>query len=148
MFQTALEKNKILLKDGEGVGEGIVIKNYNFVNKYGRTVWAKIVTNEFKERHVHEMGAPEVVGDIIEARIADKFVTQHLVDKVYAKIINETGDGWHSKMIPRLLHTVYYDLITEEMWEVLKQFKNPTINFKLLTGYVTARIKELRKDIF
>jgi hypothetical protein len=51
-------------------------------------------------------------------------------------------------MIPRLLHTVYYDVITEEMWEILKQFKNPTINFKLLNGYVTARIKELRKDIF
>ena len=88
------------------------------------------------------------MGDIIEARIADKFVTQHLVDKVHAKILNETGDGWHSRLIPRLLHTVYYDLITEEMWEILKQFKNPTINFKLLNGYVTARIKELRKDVF
>ena len=148
MFQTAVEKNKVLLKDGEGIGEGIVIKNYDFVNKYGRTTWAKIVTNEFKESHVRAMGAPEVVGDIIEARIAEKFVTQHLVDKTYAKIVNETGDGWHSKMIPRLLHTVYYDVITEEMWEILKAFKNPTINFKLLSGYVTARIKELRKDIF
>ena len=148
MFGKAVELNKVLIKDGYGVGEGVVVKNYDFVNKYGRTVWAKVVTNEFKERHVKEMGATEVVGDIVEARIADKFVTQHLVDKVHAKILNETGDGWHSRLIPRLLHTVYYDLITEEMWEILKQFKNPTINFKLLNGYVTARIKELRKDVF
>jgi hypothetical protein len=148
MFGKSVELNKVLLKDGYGVGEGVVIKNYGFVNKYGRTVWAKVVTNEFKERHVKEMGATGIVGDIVEARIAEKFVTQHLVDKTYAKIINETGDGWHSKLIPRLLHTVYYDVITEEMWEILKSFKNPTINFKLLSSYVTARIKELRKDIF
>jgi len=148
MFSKSIELNKVLIKDGHGIGEGVVIKNYDFVNKYGRTVWAKIVTNEFKERHTKEMGATEIVGDIIEARIAEKFVTQHLVDKVHAKIINETGEGWHSKMIPRLLHTVYYDIITEEMWEILKEFKNPTINFKLLSGYVTARIKELKRELF
>jgi hypothetical protein len=53
---TLLDKNTHLMQDGE-IGEGIVIKNYDYVNKWGRVVWAKIVRNEFKERHVKNSGA-------------------------------------------------------------------------------------------
>ena len=50
-----LQRNVFLIKDGCGVGEGIVIKRYNYKNKYGRTTWAKIVTSEFKEKHAKVM---------------------------------------------------------------------------------------------
>ena len=43
-----LEKNGYLIQDGHGVGEGIVIKNYEWRNKFGHQVWAKIVKNEFE----------------------------------------------------------------------------------------------------
>jgi hypothetical protein len=33
-IQKTLEKNVFLLKDGEGIGEGIVLKNYSFVNRF------------------------------------------------------------------------------------------------------------------
>lgn len=36
---------------------------------------------------------------------------------------------------------VWYDVITEEMWEILKKFKNATIDFKLLRGQVTNATK-------
>jgi hypothetical protein len=49
-FNKILEKNNYLIEDGKGIGEGIVIKNYEYVNKYGRITWAKIVTSEFKEK--------------------------------------------------------------------------------------------------
>jgi hypothetical protein len=93
------------------------------------------------------MGAPVIGGEIVEEKIAAKYVTQALVDKVEAKIVNEMG-GWSSKYIPRLINTVWYDVVTEETWNFVKEFKNPKIDFKVLSHYVTAKIKELKKELF
>lgn len=56
---------EFLVKDGAGNGEGIVVKNYDYVNKYGRQTWGKMVTNEFKEVHTKTMGAPEINGTLL-----------------------------------------------------------------------------------
>lgn len=141
------ENNHFLIEDGKGVGEGIVVKNYSFVNKYGRTTWAKIVTSEFKEKHHKEMGAPEVEKKMVEDAIADKFVTKALCEKVRAKIENQNGD-WKSSYIPQLLNTVYYDLVREDMWEILKEFNKPTINFKTLQHFVYGKVKEHLPKVF
>jgi hypothetical protein len=146
-FTECLSKAHYLVKDGEGSGEGVVIKNYDYHNKFGRQTWAKIVTNEFKAKHHIAMGAPVVGCEIVEEKIAAKYVTQALVDKVEAKIVNEMG-GWSSKYIPRLLNTVWYDVVTEETWNFVKEFKNPKVDFKVLSHYVTAKIKELKKELF
>lgn len=146
-FTECLSKAHYLVKDGEGSGEGVVIKNYDYKNKYGRQTWAKIVTNEFKAKHHIAMGAPVVGGEIVEEKIVAKYVTQALVDKVVAKITNEM-DGWSSKYIPRLIHTVYYDLVTEETWNFVKEFKNPKVDFKVLSHYTTAKIKEIKPELF
>lgn len=146
-IQHTLNKNVFLIKDGEGIGEGIVLKNYNFVNKFGRVCWAKVISNAFKEVHHKEMGAPIINGDLIEEKVVDKYVTSHLVEKVYAKIEVENG-GWTSKYIPQLLNTVWYDLIREEMWDILKHFNNPRIDFKLLKSLTIAKIKELKTEVF
>lgn len=100
-FIKCTEENNFLIKDGAGVGEGIV----------------------------------------------DKFVTAALVEKEFAKIVNETG-GWTSKMIPRLLSSVYHELVCEEMWNILKAFKNPTVNFKVLNNFTIAKIKKIKPEIF
>lgn len=146
-FTECLSKAHYLVKDGEGAGEGVVIKNYDYQNKYGRQTWAKIVGNEFKAKHHLAMGAPIIGGEIVEEKIVLKYVTQALVDKVVAKITNEM-EGWSSKYIPRLIHTVYYDLVTEETWNFVKEFKNPKIDFKVLSHYTTAKIKELKPELF
>ena len=145
-FRAACDLNVHLIKEGEGTGEGVVIKNYGWTNKFGRQTWAKVITNSFKERHHKAMGAPVVGGNAVEEDVVEEFVTKHLVDKVHAKIANE--DGWTSKAIPRLLNTVYYDLITEEMWEILKKHKQPKIDFKFLQRLTTQKVKELRPDLF
>jgi len=49
-FLAQLKCNNFLIEDGKGFGEGIVIKNYTYKNKYGRTTWAKIVTSDFKKK--------------------------------------------------------------------------------------------------
>jgi hypothetical protein len=147
MFVQMLEKNVFLIQDGMGSGEGIVIKNYDYLNRFGNQIWAKLVTNEFKEKHHKEMGAPIIGCEIIEQKITDKYVTQALVDKVYAKIAAE-HDGWTSRYIPQLLNTVFYDLVREEMWEIIKEHKNPRIDFRALHMFTVGKIKTLRLDLF
>ena len=140
------ENNFYLMQQGS-IGEGVVCKNYEFYNKYGRQTWGKLVRNEFKEKHHSTMGVP--VDDVltIEEKIVNDFVTKFMVDKEFEKI-KLAEDGWSSKLIPRLLHTVYYTLVTEETWNFLKLYKNPKIDFKRLQQMTTAKVKELRPDIF
>lgn len=146
-YQKCLDKNTALIKDGEGVGEGIVVKNYDFQNRFGRVVWAKVVTNSFKEKHHAAMGAPLVGQQIIEEKVIEKFVSAHLVQKTHAKITNEC-DGWSSKYIPRLLSTVWHDLITEEMWQIVKDHKNPKLDFGILMRLCNARVKQIMPELF
>lgn len=146
-FEECLDKNVFLIKDGMGVGEGIVIKNYEWQNKFGNTVWAKIITNQFKEIHHREMGAPIIGGETIEEKIANDYVDEHLIGKVVAKIENDEG-GWSSKHIPRLLQTVFYDLVNEELWNIIKKHKNPKIDFAYLQRLTITKVKQTRKDIF
>lgn len=146
-FVNQLSANVFLIEDGKGAGEGIVIKRYDFRNKFGRQTWAKIVTSEFKERHAKEMGAPvHAERALVEKEISDKFVTMALVDKEYAKIVAESG--WSSKMIPRLLNVVFYCLVKEEAWEFVKDNNFPTIDFKRLKHFVFARVKTCRPELF
>ena len=145
-----LDKNIYLMKDGMGTGEGIVIKNYDYKNRFGRATWAKIVKNEFKEKHSKNamFGITEIkCKSDIEEKIIEKFITNSLIEKEYSKIILESG-GWSSKFIPKLLGVVFYCLIKEESWNILKMFNNPTIDFKSLNILTIRKIKELKPELF
>ena len=142
-----LEKNGYLIEDGKGIGEGIVIKNYNYKNKYGRVTWAKIVTNEFKAKHAKCQVTEIKESKIIEREICEKFVTKSLIEKELAKIETECG-GWSSKYIPRLINVVFYCLVKEECWNFVKEFKKPTIDFKRLQFFCTQQIKAEIPNVF
>lgn len=143
----ATENNRFLLKENEGVGEGIVIKQYGFKNRFGRTTWAKLITNTFKDKHIKEMGGAVVDNKMVEEEIANGFITQHTVDKVVEKIRNDQGQ-FGAKDIPRLLQTVFHDLVVEEIWEAIKKHKNPKIDFKTLNQFSIRRVKELKRELF
>ena len=63
----------------------------------------------------------------IELSIVDTFATSNFIEKEYAKIINENPDIERKKMIPMLIETVYHTLIDEEMYNIIKKYKNPKI---------------------
>jgi len=141
-----LEENVFLMKDGK-LGEGVVLKNYDYVNRSKKQVWAKIVRSDFKEKHYKLMGCPESKGqDFIEEEIVCRFLKEDIIQKVYANI--KVQDGWSSKYIPRLLSTVFHDFINEEIWRILKEYKNPKIDFKLLSMFTTLKVKEIMKELF
>ena len=143
-----LEQNNFLIKDGRGAGEGIVLKNYDFYNKYGRQTWAKVITSEFKEKNQKVMGSPEIKGKtMVEERIINVFCTEAFIEKEYAKFVNDKG-GWSSKYIPELFGRIYYELVNENIWSMVKQFKNPKVDFKILNILMVKKIKDIKKEIF
>jgi hypothetical protein len=143
------DRNFYLIEENSGCGEGIVIKQYGWKNKFGRQTWAKLITNSFKDKHIKEMGGSVIKNDIVEEDIADECVTEHLVDKILAKIRTEKPDeGFTAKDIPRLLNSAFHDLVTEELWDAVKKRKNPTINFKTLQTCCYARVKQLKPEVF
>jgi len=143
-----LEENDYLIKDGEGAGEGIVIKRYNFQSVCGRQTWAKIVRTELKDKHRKLMGAPNQDGrQMIEQDMVERFCTAAFIEKTYTRI-KKANNGWTSRCIPQLLSTVYHDFVVEELWDIIKRHKNPTINFKTLNFLVVQKIKECKSELF
>lgn len=147
-FVNQLKHAVFQVEDGKGAGEGIVIKNYDFINRFGRYAVAKIVSTDFKALHAKTMGGHEVQGEkMVELEVANEFVTKSLVDKVHDKIVTEM-EGWRSQYIPRLLNTVYYDLVREESWEFIKKHKDPTINYRTLKQFTINKVKEFKPELF
>jgi hypothetical protein len=142
-----LESNTFLIEDGKGAGEGLVIKRYDYKNKYGRTTWAKIVRTDFKEKHGKEMGPAKVsLASGLAYELAEEYVTKELVDKTLAKMVVEAP--WTSKRIGELLGRVWHDVITEELWGIIKKYKNPTINFRVFNRAVITEIKIVKPELF
>lgn len=145
MFQRIAKEVRFLLQDSQEFGEGVVIKNYNYQNKFHRTTWAKLVLSEFKEENSKAFG-PDVLGTIsVEEALVDKLVTKTLVDKEYQKLEVE---GWSGKRIPQLLETVYRCLIVEELYDYLKKNIKEPINFKVVKHFVVEKIKVLKPELF
>jgi len=146
-IQRYAAENFHLIDDKTSPGEGVVLKRYDYVNRFGRTTWAKFVNQKFKESHVRTMGAPERENKLIEEAIVGEFVNEHLVAKIIDKIRTEK-ESFEARDIPRLLGSAFHDLVTEEMWQIVKQHKNPKIDFKTLNYLTIQKVKQLRHQLF
>ena len=143
------EGNTWMVADGAGCGEGVVVKRYGFVNVYGRTAWAKVLNRSFSVFKVASRGSrceEKRDGTTTEHEIALRYVTQDLVDKEYSRI---TAEGGQSGSVPgRLLSTVWHCVVTECMWDAVKRYKSPTVDFKLLRRECELRTKAIRPEVF
>ena len=128
---TAEDAAALLGKTCFGVpkGEGLVLKNYDFQNQWGNCVYAKMVCDDFKE--VNHLVFKATRRDDMEVRIISEYVRPARVQKVVNKL-SDFGLPIDKKLTPRVLGEVFHDLITEDMWDVLKRFKQPTVNFGVL----------------
>lgn len=151
-----LKGNFFLIPDGGEPGEGIVIKNYDYINKHGVQCFSKLVRNEFKELNHKAFGPPEINGGLLnEERIVNQCLSLHLVEKTMAKVCTTKVlfqgkcDGqWESTWIPELLNRVFHDIITEELWDQWKAIQWGNINGKTLKSLCIARIKQLKPELF
>jgi len=83
----------------------------------------------------------------IEETIVEKFCSQEFIEKEYQKIVSR-NNGWNSKMIPQLLNTIFHEFVVEEIWDIIKEYKNPKIDFKYLQAVVMNKVKNVKKEIF
>jgi len=148
--------------------EGIVIKNYNFVNKFGRTQWAKMVNSIFQEVKEKNVGIKEGIED----KIVENYITMARVEKICSKLKNElciyksenkpcpkvdmcnncvnSGTEVYNlsgKDIPRIIEQVFYDVIQEDIWDIIKKYKLPIIDFKKLRKLSTEKTKSYFMEI-
>lgn len=121
-------------------GEGIVIKNLDFKNKFGDNIFAKIVTESFKEDNAITFGGNNKHSDTYyEVYVVNKYMTLPRVKKIMDKlqpIINEKLDMKH---LPRIMNTAYNDMLVEEIWSIQKDV--PKIDFKSLHRIATRKAK-------
>ena len=115
------------------LGEGIVIKNYDYVDQWGHYQVAKIVNAESK------VGKGRIKTKVplqeVEKIIIDTYVTNADCEKAKQKVcvkFNLDEFEVNNKTMGFYLNALYQDLIEEELWTILKKLKNPTINFGLL----------------
>lgn len=139
-LDTIMNTNTYLMREGF-IGEGIVIKRYDFVNNFGHIVWAKMVRAEFKAEHGKHFGVTKEK-PITEQAIVDKYITRALAEKEMAKIkVANDSEEWNMKWTTRLLGTIFHCLITEEAWNFIKEHKNPVIDFNRLMFLSSAKVK-------
>ena len=137
------DKCTFQVKDGS-LGEGIVVKRYDFVNKFGRTNWAKLVRPVAKA--ATKLQTP-LKTESVEGAIVEGFLSPMLIEKELAKLVYQNG-SWDKRLIGSLIANTWYAFISEETFNFVKQFKNPTINFRLLNALVVHEIKARKPELF
>lgn len=127
----------------EGLGEGIVIKNYQFVNKFGRTTWAKVLTEDFlKTKQVHRQENREnKLENMVEYKISNLLTTEH-ISKEKSKLLENKGTEWSDKYIFELMNRVYFEFLHDNLDIILKKFHNPTINFSIVRKLTDKKVKD------
>lgn len=127
-----------------GAGEGIVIKNYEYKNQYGRTTWAKLLTEDFlikkatsrKENSINKENTP------IEYKIMNMYFTPEHIMKEKQKMIEKYG-LWEDTMIFEFLNRCFLEFYKDNWEIILKKFHFPIINFKTLKKLCDTKVKEV-----
>jgi ATP-dependent RNA circularization protein (DNA/RNA ligase family) len=126
-------------------GEGVVIKNLNFINKFGDTSFAKYVTQEFKEDNAVTFGGNNKSSETYnEMYYVNKFMTLSRVTKIFHKLESMEG-RLDMKHIPRIMGMCYHDLITEEAWVIAQEMgkSGKFFDFKSFKGLCDKKSKSI-----
>ena len=127
-------------------GEGVVLKAPNFVNVFGNHCYAKVVHQKFKESNAIVFGGNNKHSETYwEMYVVNKYCTTARVRKIMQKIQSETERRLDLEHTPRVAGSCYHDLITEEIWEIVK--KVPALDFKRLQGLCMRKFIQIYKDI-
>jgi len=128
-------------------GEGIVIKNYNFVNKFGDIQYAKLVTEKFKEDNGIVFGGNNKHSESYwEMYCVNKYMTLERVKKIMNKLQSIIDHPLSIEDTARVLNTAYHDFITEEIWAIQKKVTGD-FNFKKLAGLSHKKASRIYHDI-
>lgn len=120
-------------------GEGIVIKNDNYINRFGRQAFAKIVREEFKEVKSKPIIDPD---DVIKS-LVNKFVTEARVIKITTKIVDEKNVSLSMKILGETLGRCWHDMIEEEIHAIIKFVKMTPLDFSQFKRHHDTLVKQI-----
>ena len=146
-----LDNNTYLLSDDAvrngKLGEGVVVKNYDFTNRFGKIICGKIVRQEFKDRNLGEFKTRTIQdGLTVESQIVSKYLTPSLIEKEYSKMVE--NEEWSPRRIPELLGRIWHEFIVEELFEAVSKEKNPIVDFKKLKKECDNKVKAFLNEVF
>ena len=138
------QNNKFLLDNAAHVGEGVVVKNYNFINKYGHFCYGKLVLDEYKQAKKISKKAVLSPGEM-EKTIVDTYVTDSELAKAREKVVvacnADEFDTKNPKMIGMYVNSVWSDLCQCcAAW--CKRYKNPIVDFSKLKGICQEKARK------
>lgn len=113
------EKNDFLLNSG--AGEGVVCKNYNFMNRFGVKTYGKYILehdNKNKDGNHHSMY------DIVSEYLLDSEL-----EKIAAKL-SDVDKNNLNKYIGMFVNYCWHDFLTENIVDICKKHKNPVLDMK------------------
>lgn len=144
-----ISKTHYLMPEG-CVPEGVIAKNYDYKNKWGHVVWGKIISEEFfNKKQKLRTKNHEVKSADFETRIANEYISEPMIRKEYAKVLNEYPDAKRQELIGRVLSSVYDSFINEDLLTVVRKNKNCIINFNIMRTQSNNRVKDvLREELF
>lgn len=146
-IEALMEKNTYKMQEGH-IGEGVVVKNYEFVNRYGRTTWGKMVREEFKEEFRASKQCKELT---LEERIAEKHVSKEFVFKEFHKFVSQFGTPvWNDGMIPDFLKYTWHEWWVDYSFETVAQGRNAVDILalrKAVSRLVVSYMKQITKVI-
>lgn len=139
------KNNTFNLTNANHAGEGVVIKNYDFRNKYGHFEVAKIVLDEYKQYKAESKKVKIEPGEI-EKTICDLYCTESEMAKNKAKVVVACNDvefnNTNKKHVGMFLNLCYTDSVLGDTAIWVKKLKNPTVDFKVLQYLVFAKARE------
>lgn len=128
-------------------GEGIVLKPKEpFINKFGNSVYAKVVTQDFKERNGIVFGGNNKSSDTYnEMYICNKYMTLSRVKKIINKIEANLGRKLDKPDTSRVSMTCFNDMLVEEVWSIQKDVDK--ISFNALNRVCRKKAQIMFHDI-
>lgn len=113
----------------DGIGEGVVIKNYSYTDRFGNQIFTKIVTKSFQETNGGKVKEFKVSKDPLTSFIEDT-VTEARVEKMLHKLVDEgkLKEDYAIEDMGTILKllgsSVYEDVMKEEADTLAKVIKN------------------------
>lgn len=128
-------------------GEGVVIKNTHFVNKFGDHSYAKVVTQEFKEENSVAFGGNNKHSETYwEQYVVNEYINEARVRKVMNKVQPLVEKKLDMEHTARIIQTVYHDMITEEIWTIAKKVTG-NFSFKSLERISAKKAARVYHDV-
>ena len=129
--------NQLLASDS--IPEGIVVKNYDYTNKFGRQTWCKVLHPKFNNKIRVKKDKEEI--DYTQDFI-NLYLTEHEIIKTYHKIYtddtvkNKTGE---------FIQTLYYDLVKENIADYVYK-KSCNIDFMCIKTAIQRKVIPYLKE--